>query len=355
MIYNCHIHTFREPDVPQRFLPLALVPVLTTRYGFRFIGRILSNIVPYTNRDVFDRYLKFVKISKIKSQHEIFEECRRFYPVNSRFIILPMDMAYMGAGKVPRKYEDQLDEIAGLRDMYPDQVIPFVHVDPRRDGVIALLKKYVEEKNFKGVKLYPPLGVLPDDPLLMNEVFPFCEEKNLPVITHGSPYNPVKNRGNKTEICKLLGKSPDDPDVKGMKRKELCALFSHPDNYKKVFDKFKKLKICIAHFGSAYYWKEFIENPGNKKNWFLIIKQMLEDYENLYSDISFTLSHQEFFPLLKVLLADEKIKNKILFGSDFYMVETKKDERRFGLELRAYLGEESFKTIAVDNPVRFLT
>jgi predicted TIM-barrel fold metal-dependent hydrolase len=143
--------------------------------------------------------------------------------------------------------------------------------------------------------------------------------------------------------------------LKKKKKKELTSYFTHPSNYHNVFEKFKKLKICLAHFGSEYYWKEFIHNPGNPDNWFLIIKEMLSKYENLYTDISFTLNKKEFFPLLKVLMADNKIREKILFGSDYYMVESRTDERRFGLELRAYLGEKDFQKIAVTNPNNYLS
>jgi len=354
MIYNCHIHTFREPDIPRKYLPLGLVRILSTKGGSRFIGRFLNNLNPFSGNDFFDKYVKFMKISKKDSQQEIFEECRRFYPANSRFIVLAMDMARMNAGKVPRAYTQQLDELATVRDAYPQQVIPFIHIDPRREGVMDLLKHYVEQKGFKGVKLYPPIGYYPYDPLLMNEVYPYCEEKNLPVLVHGSPHNATRNRGSKEELCRLLGRPVDDPELRGLKKKELTALFTHPDNYRPVFDKFKKLKICIAHFGSEIYWKEFIENPGNPGNWFVIIRQMLARYENFYTDISFTLNNQKYFPLLKVLMADKSIRNKILFGSDYYMVETKADERRFGLDLRAYLGEDDFHTIAVTNPERYL-
>ena len=232
---------------------------------------------------------------------------------------------------------------------------------------MKLLRKYVEEKGFKGVKLYPPVGYYPYDPLLMNEVFPYCEEKNLPVLAHGSPLNATRNRGSRKEICRLLGRPVNDPEFKGIKTKELTSFFPHPDNYRSVLEKFKKLKICIAHFGSEpdyhkpvahfgseYYWKEFIENPGNPGNWFMIIRQMLAEYKNFYTDISFTLNKEEYFPLLKVLLADDSIRHKILFGSDYYMVETKTDERRFGLDLRAYLGEADFHTLSVTNPERYL-
>ena len=354
MIYNCHIHTFTEDDIPRKYLPLGLVRILATRSGFRFIGSVLNNINPYSEKDFFDRYVRFVKISKKDSQLEIFKECEQFYPANSRFIILPMDMTKMNAGKVPRQYEKQLEELALVRDAFPQQVIPFIHVDTQREGVMKLLRYYIEEKGFKGVKLYPPIGYYPYDPLLMNEVFPYCEEKNLPVLAHGSPYNATRNRGSKKEICRLLGRPVNDPELKGKKKKELTALFTHPNNYRRVFDKFKKLRLCIAHFGSEYYWKKFIENPGNPDNWFVIIRQMLAEYKNFYTDISFTLNKKEYFPLLKVLLTDNNIKNKILFGSDYYMVETKADERRFGLDLRAYLGEDDFHTIAVTNPERYL-
>lgn len=76
----------------------------------------------------------------------------------------------------------------------------------------------------------------------------------------------------------------------------------------------------------------------------------MERYENLYADISFTLHEKEYFSLLKVLLADPVLRKKILFGSDYYMVETETTDRRFGLDLRGYIGEEDFKTIALDNP-----
>jgi hypothetical protein len=55
-----------------------------------------------------------------------------------------------------------------------------------------------------------------------------------------------------------------------------------------------------------------------------------------------------------VLLADPKINRQILFGSDYYMVESKASERRFGLDLRGYLGETDFRAIALDNPKAFM-
>ena len=352
MYYNCHIHTFKDSDVPMKFLPLGLVRILSTKAGFKVIARLLNNMNPFSDNDSLDRYVKFVKTGKLGSQKEIFKEVKRFYPDNTKFVILPMDMAYMGAGKVPRKYEDQINELAQLKKEFP-QVIPFFHVDPRREGYFEMFKNSVETLGIQGLKIYPPLGYFPYDPALY-PVYQYCVDKNLPVMSHCSPYNPVHFKGKKKEVIRLLSKSatPIDTDKKNMK--ELCSNFTHPKNWEKVMTDFPKLKLCLGHFGSSYYWKKYIENPGDPNNWFDIIRKMMPNYPNLYSDISFTLYNEEYLPLLKVLLSDPVLKERILFGSDYYMVETKTDERAFGLKLRAFIGEDYFNAIAAVNPNRYL-
>lgn len=352
MFYNTHIHTFREDDVPRRFLPLGLVRVLASKPGYYLTAKLLNNLNPFSNNDILDRYVKFVSIGKLGSQQKIFEECLRFYPDETQFIILAMDMAHMSAGKVPRDYKDQLRELGELKVTYP-QIHPFIHIDPRRKDYLDLLKQCVEDSRFAGVKLYPPLGYFPYDERLL-PVYEYCQNNNLPIIAHCSPYNPVHYKGSKKEIIKLLSSSESQINIKGKTKKELCSNFTNPLNYPRVLDKFPKLRICLAHFGSEYYWGEYLNNPGKDGNWFEIIKELLINYPNLYSDISFTLNKQEYFPLLKVLLTDKKLRKQILFGSDYYMVETKSDERRFGIDLRAAIGESEFQQIAVENPKRFL-
>jgi len=352
MYINSHIHIFRDVDIPRRFLPLQFVRFLASKPGYYLTAKVLNNINPFSEDDLFNRYLKFVSIGRMGSQQQIFENCSRFYPKNTHFVILPMDMAYMGAGKVPRAYADQLAELGKLKQTHP-QALPFIHIDPRRKGVFDLLKKSVEEWGFKGVKLYPPLGYFPYDERLY-PVYEYCQKNNLSVISHCSPYNPVHFKGKKSELLNLLSKSNKPIVTKGKNSKELCSYFTHPLNYEPILKDFSNLNICLAHFGSEYYWDKYLDNPNDDENWFLIIKEMIAKYDNMYSDISFTLNNQEYFPLLKILLGDEKLKKKILFGSDYYMVETKSTERRFSLDLRAFVGEENFTTIAKDNPQRFL-
>lgn len=355
MFYNCHIHTFTERDIPRRYLPLGLVRILASTPGFKAIGFILNWINPFTENDQFNRYLRFIKIGKLKSQQDIFENCSIFYPESTKFFVLSMDMKYMKAGKVPREYEEQLVKLGELVSIYPERVIPFIHVDPRRDDPLSMVKKFVEQYYFAGIKIYPSLAHFPYDPRLL-PVYEYAQKNNLPVIAHCSPNNPTFYRGCPGTIRPLFADSKIPiRNRNSCNRRKLCANFTHPDNYRFLLEEYPKLKICLAHWGSTVYWQEYLDHPEKEDNWFSIIKDMMKQYDNLFADISFTVHNKEFFPLLKVLLSDPLIRNKVLFGSDFYMVETEATERRFGLDLRGYLGEEDFKAIAVDNPKRYLS
>jgi predicted TIM-barrel fold metal-dependent hydrolase len=352
MYYNCHIHLFTDADVPNGFLPLGLVRILRSAAGYKIVAGILKRIIFWTDRDIFDRYVKFVTTGRLGSQQKIYERCRSFYPDGTRFIALPMDMAYMGAGRVPRPYPEQLRELYDLSKAYPE-VIPFVHADCRRPDMMGLVKQCVEQWGFKGVKLYPPLGVFPYDERY-DPLYAYCQEKNLPVITHCSPANPVHFKGSDKELMKLLERSKEPVDTKGKSLKELCSLFTHPGNFRQVADRFPGLRICFGHFGSQDHWDKYIHQPWEEDNWLRVIRDLCTERPNFYADISFTMADMKYFSLLKVLLTDERLSRKILFGSDYYMVEVETNERRFGLDLRAYLGEENFNRIAVQNPTAFL-
>lgn len=65
-IYNCHSHIFTIDHVPNHFL----------------------------NRDLFHRYANLARLSDKKSQRELFEVMRSYYPADTRFVILPMGMAF---------------------------------------------------------------------------------------------------------------------------------------------------------------------------------------------------------------------------------------------------------------------
>jgi len=126
------------------------------------------------------------------------EIVRGFYPKESRFIVLPMDMTKMNAGKVEARDQRQHAELAALRDAaYPKAVIPFAAVDPRQDNIVEKTIALIEQNDFRGLKLYPPTGYHPDDRRLW-PLYEYAEQHNLPVMTHCSRPASVQCRGEPT-------------------------------------------------------------------------------------------------------------------------------------------------------------
>jgi len=86
-----------------------------------------------------------------------------------------------------------------------------------------------------------------------------------------------------------------------------------------------------------------------------VTQMVIDKYENVYADISFILHDETLFPLLKFILEDEKVRYKVLFGSDYYVVSQKDTEKDLHFNLRGYLGETLFELISNENPRKFLS
>ncbi|GAG71552.1 unnamed protein product [marine sediment metagenome] len=99
-IYNCHTHIFTNKAVPSKFLPLGLVRFLGKRRVSRWLGRLLNRLNPRSSNDVFDRAASFMNIGNYESQLEIFKLLKGFYPEETKFVVLSMDMTYMEAKRI---------------------------------------------------------------------------------------------------------------------------------------------------------------------------------------------------------------------------------------------------------------
>lgn len=345
-IWNCHVHVFTDKAVPKGFLPAGLVPILRTKAGYYLLVKLLKNVNPFTNKDSMNKMAEFIRLGHLGSQKAIFNECARFYPENTKFIVLPMDMAYMGAGDPKQKYIDQLFELSMIAYENPN-VIPFFMADPRNAEVSQLFNRFIHG-SFKGVKIYPPLGYYPYDERL-TPIYEYCNENSIPVLSHCTPGNPVHFKGSMRELRKMAGVTD-----KKLKRGEICDMFTNPDNWEQVAQKYPNINICLAHAGGANMWDKWFEDQKNPENWLNKLIRLAKAYGNIYFDISFTMADTKYFALLKILLTDTQLAKKILFGSDFYMVQTESTENVFAITLRAYLGEYMWKMITDTNPRRYL-
>ena len=204
--------------------------------------------------------------------------------------------------KYTGKYEDFIDNYEKL----------FPNKKPDSDE-IKTFKNDVSSNFFSGIKVYPPLGFNPwpeNDPEKFDKVnylYQFCCEKNIPVTTHCSDGGFV-----------IIDKEIDWEIVS-------------PYTWRKVLDKYPKLKLNFAHFGveikkTEHGWGEWINE----------ILSIIDDdkFENVYTDFSdIGKSNKEYKKLVKAInkFADKKFSNKpgdkikfyekisghILFGTDF--------------------------------------
>jgi uncharacterized protein len=359
-ITNCHTHTFTHDHSPDRFVPWpigALIGFGPFRRAFIALAHRFSN----TNRGTLERYAEIVDTSFAIGQAGVFEKLRSSYPDGTRFVVLPMDMTLMNAGRVKKSIDQQHEELAELRDTFPDLVIPFAAVDPRHgEVVVAKTIWLLEEKRFRGIKLYPPTGYHPNDPVLW-PLYSYAEEHGVPVLTHCSRPASVQYRGEPTAEMR---RNPAGGDPFPDNRYDLLTRFTDPDAYLPILERHPNLRLCLAHFGGAGDWDSYLKHPWDsgtdtaKKSWLAKILDTIRSgvYPNLWTDIAYTLfADDEYAYLLKVLLSDQRVLDRTLFGSDFYVVESATlEERRRAVHVRAVLGEDTFWTIADTNPESFL-
>lgn len=380
-------------------------------FGLSLLMLVLRRIFGL-NQSMALRYVNFVKYGDRSSQEKVIKSMQAYYPKDTGLVFLTMDMDYMGAGKPEVSFEKQLSELEGIKrnPAWTHKVYPFIFCDPRRlqplhqrevtvgntfTGEVfeKKLKTYLHDKVYQGIKIYPALGYYPFDKR-MKPVYDFAVENCIPIITHcttGAVH--FKYRLDDAERRHpFLGMQ-----LPALKPKGFQTYFTHPLNFECLLNPdilkshwgedttdYTNLKICIGHWGDGSDWHDYLDNAwretdfrkrnsdwcsleldnwiinGDKKyrnfSWFTIICDLMRKYPNVYADISYTLNDASLLPLLKMILeADKKIRERVLFGTDFYLVSKACSERAFSINVRAALGLELFEQIAVTNAERFLS
>ncbi|MDT0620646.1 amidohydrolase family protein [Croceitalea vernalis] len=396
------------------------------------------------------RYLNIIKYSDKKEGESgmsiNFRQLKQQYPSNSRFVILPMDMEFMSAGRVREPFLEQMKGVMLLKQKNQNSFFPFVHVDPRRienqlpnepfftfsktkDGSVQLkdcqLKTYLDQ-GACGIKIYPALGYYPFDKNLL-PLWLFCAQNEIPITTHCS-VGPIFYRGKKKKVWDrhpvfeevISGKAANNNQVfeklrlMQVKNKDFQANFTHPLNYccllmphflKQLLDEYNddtlnslfgykkgtleqdlsKLKINLAHYGGAENWDRFLDKDRQRvaneivnrpleglrlkseltqvgnlyahwhySDWFSIISSMIIEFENVYTDISYTAHNTQYLNLLSEVMNHPKIQERVLFGTDFYVVSNQKTEKAYWIDMQNQLSEDKWQKLAFDNPNHFI-
>ncbi len=446
-LYEVRFLGFLKNDFVQ--IMIILFTTIAIPYGRKIVLMILKNsrklsllFVNQSQLNFISRYISIGRFAYYKEQAAIFNRLDKQYPHDTEFVILPMDMEFMDAGKIKPEagYEVQMEKLKKLKKKHPSKIHPFVFVDPRRqnvgykdffryknsNGKVVLedcfIKEYIEKEKFAGFKIYPALGYFPFDEKLL-PIWKYAAENNLPIMTHcirgtifyrGNKkrewyYHPIIKDSKKPNEYMLLSSRANiefsvdfthplnylcllDPYllkewIKKCNKPELYDLFGYDAKTDTLASDLSNLKICFGHYGGDDEWKKFLEsdrdnyshkmldqskgieflNPDNlaqshgglmdiwrNADWFTIISSMMMQYPNVYSDLSYIIHNQEIFPLLKQTINNPQLKDRILFGTDFYVVRNHNSEKDLLATTMANLSTEEFDQIARENPISFL-
>ena len=195
-------------------------------------------------------------------------------------VILHMDQALL-RGETEMTIEQQNKHVSDAAKKYPDRLIWFCGVDPRREGAVELFERCVTEWGAQGLKLYPGTGFLPTDRV----VYPLYERASawkIPVYTHMGPQgDPIyKNEGN------------------------------NPVHWLRVLVDFPDLTVIGAHLANEF-WRDLIA-LGKVR-------------ENVMCDISgkqivFRQNYEQLCYILRKFL-DEFGWERVMFGTDAPLAE----------------------------------
>ncbi|MEM7671530.1 MAG: hypothetical protein AAF317_20810 [Pseudomonadota bacterium] len=120
---------------------------------------ILQKVVFWRTGDALEPAARYASIASEATQADVFETIETYDPRTTRFAVLPMDMALTGKGDVREDIFDQHRELATIARASNGRIIAFGTVDPRRDAPSGDLPRCVEDSGFRGIKLYPLLGL----------------------------------------------------------------------------------------------------------------------------------------------------------------------------------------------------
>ena len=265
-------------------------------------------------------FFSFLSIG-IMDMSRILQRMGQNAPEIDIFVPLMMDMthAYPGSNSV-RSLENQRAITSRLTLEARGRIMPFYAFDPGSGPADPLkkLKTAIETQGFIGVKLYPPLGFKPignDDQRIEDALMGLYEycckniDNPIPITAHCSWSAGVYSNRYIPGV--------NDTGIKKYYRDMAC-----PSHWEKVLKNFPELKLNLAHFGGLGEWEAMAKGENTEENWISPIIDLMEKYDNVYTDLSFHgLPATDLAGEYKRLLLQKitGIENRILLGSDWYM------------------------------------
>ncbi len=180
MIIDAHAHLWNEDWLPDSFWEGMAKRVCAVRK--RTTGEVLTTEA--VRKDLFQRYWDPDGSVLIAEMDEAGID---------KTIIAALDLGIeLGEANVP---VEPMNEIhAEVSSRYPDRIVSYVGVDPRRPNAVEILDRGVRRWGMKGLKLHPASGFYPNDPLCY-PLYEKASELSIPVLFHtGATVPPFRNK-----------------------------------------------------------------------------------------------------------------------------------------------------------------
>lgn len=374
--FDAHAHSFTMDHIPRDFIKL-----------LNWVSnQDKAKILKWVDR-------KFGQLMGLDNPKKVIDNLVNIYDHNFKenkiapalFIVnLSMDMERGISGAPTFNYKSQLEQLLQFRQKshqgdhtkrtynYQTTILPFLAIDPNNpDAFEYFLSAFIKDYNttgiseldnaapFIGMKLYPTLGYHPQDSTLQ-DIYAVCEAKSIPITTHcGGLRTRTNKRSVEVGVRRIKnGKIVDEKKVvKLQSKKHFKNVFLDPLHWDKMLQKFPKLKLNLAHFGDAEEWISFHKNPRDAKSHVFKSLKMIEKYDNVYADISYSYFDDDNRRVITGMMQMDKYKNRILNGSDFFLTEIEKYSTRQFLDKlqKAFkLDPDGYHLLTAVNPYRFL-
>lgn len=287
---DIHTHAFRDEDTPTNIFGIASRVVGKKHWRLKLAAFLLHVGLP-TNKDVLERLSRFLKQSTKTTEEQLKDILSRV----DAAVILTMDMAQMGAGKVKRHFEEQLDELIALKAQGYNIYI-YMHLDPKRLNLVNLVEHYHDK--IDGYKLYPPISGYPTHPTIVSIINKYPK----PVISHCTDTSPIYYKGDDLE--EMIDWT--HWTARRGSRQEMCQSFSHPywlAELSKLIPPW--VPVSAAHAGGS--------NPRLRQ----FVYKYCRLYPNMFADDCFT--NQD--PNIRKEVRENMPSGKRLGGTDDYMTD----------------------------------
>ncbi len=374
--FDVHAHSFTIDHIPKDFIKI--LNWVSNKHK--------ANILQWVDR-------KFGALAGLDDPKKVIDNLVSLYDqffVESKvsphlFIVnLSMDMERGISGAPTFNFKSQLEQLlkfnqehspvmkSGRKYDYKTTILPFLAIDPNNpDAYKYFLSGFIKDFNqtgikaldkknpFIGIKLYPTLGYTPLDPVLL-DIYDICEKNSIPITTHcGGLRTRTNNR--KVEIGRrsiVSGQVIDSVEVIRLNSKQAFKnVFVDPLHWDQVLQQFPRLKLNLAHFGDNLEWKKFHANPKDPSSHVFKTLKMIERYENVYADISYSYFDEDNRRVISAMMQEDRYRHKIMNGSDFFLTEIEKYTTKNYMEKLQdvlKLDPEGYHLLTAVNPWKFL-